>query len=521
MVWESEVEEIKKRYELADKMGGPEGIAKQHERGKLTIRERIEALVDPGSFSQFGKLRGTATYDENNQLVDFMPSASVSGLCKINGRSVYLTGQDFTVRGGSGEASAHSAGIDSNHNHPTPIEMRVPTINLVDGSGGSVTGFTKLGRTYIPDGEFFGPFSEILTISPVVAAILGPAAGGLAPMPCLCHFSVIVKGTGQVFPGGPPVVKAALGYDIDKDDLGGYKIHTRISGVVNNAADTEEEAFTQIRRFLSYLPDNVWEMPPRMESDDDPMRQDERLLSIVPRDKRKRYNPYVILEGAFDVDSFFEISPDYGKSRVTGLARANGYPVGVMINNTNHLGGSMDVAAAEKSVRLIQLCDTFHLPLVFLMDEPGFYVGLESEKRGIERAGTRLVYATVMSKMPMVSVIIRQAYGLAGSLQYRPGKGLYRRYAWPSGHWGSMHIEGGTSAAFRRIIEASPDPEAKTQELEREFQALASPFRTAEAIGLDLIDPRETRAVVCDFVEMAQRVIKTQLGPGSGPTYWP
>jgi|TARA_B100000315_G_scaffold239549_1_gene258469 acetyl-CoA carboxylase carboxyltransferase component len=519
MSWEKEVEEIKRRHELAERMGGDDGIARQRQRGKLTIRERIDLMVDEDSFQQMGKLAGHASYDEQNQLADFVPSSSITGLCRINGRRVYLTGQDFTVRGGSGAAS--SSGIDAGHNHPSPLTLRLPTVNLIDGSGGSVTGFEQLGRTYIPDGAFFGPLSEILTVAPVASAILGPAAGGLAPMPCLSHFSVMVKGIGQVFPGGPPVVKAALNRDMDKNELGGYQIHTRISGVVNNAADTEREAFEQIRSFLSYLPDNVWELPPRTEPTDDPKRKDERLLSIVPRNKRQRYDPYVILQGVFDEGSFFEISPDFGKSRITGLARSDGYAVGVMINNCMHLGGSMDVDAAEKSIRLIQLCDTFHLPLVFLMDEPGFYVGLESEKRAIERAGTRLVYATVMSKMPMISVIIRQAYGLAGSLQYRPGRGLYRRYAWPSGHWGSIHIEGGTSAAYRRVIEAAEDPEAKRKELEERLQAYASPFRTAEAIGLDLIDPRDTRSLVCEFVETAQGVIKTQLGPGSGPTYWP
>jgi acetyl-CoA carboxylase carboxyltransferase component len=207
MTWQKEVDEIKKRHDLAEKMGGEEGIARQHKRGKLTIRERIATLVDLDSFQQWGKLSGFATYNENNELVDFIPSASVMGLCTINGRRVFLTGQDFTVRGGSGEATG--AGIDAGHNHPSPVDLRLPTVNLVDGAGGSVTGFEKLGRTYIPDGAFFGPMSEILTIAPVVSAILGPAAGGLAPMPCLCHFSVIVKGTGQVFPGGPPVVKAA------------------------------------------------------------------------------------------------------------------------------------------------------------------------------------------------------------------------------------------------------------------------------------------------------------------------
>ena len=519
MSWKKEVDEIEHRKVLADRMGGEEGIARQRKRGKLTIRERIDALVDKGSFRQMGKLAGHATYNDDDEVEDFVPSSSITGLCHINGRRVFLTGQDFTVKGGSG--SAGGGGIDAGHNHPTAMSLRLPTVNLIDGSGGSVEGFQALGRTYIPDGAFFGPLSEILTVAPVASAILGPTAGGLAPMPCLSHFSVMVKGIGQVFPGGPPVVKAALGYDIDKEDLGGYEIHTRISGVVNNAADTEEDAMEQIRRFLSYLPDNVWEMPPRNEPMDDPERRDERLLSIIPREKRHRYDPRVILDGVFDQGSFFEISPDFGKSRITGLARANGYPLGVMINNNMHLGGSMDVDAAEKSIRLIQLCDTFHLPLVFLMDEPGFLVGLESEKRAIERAGTRLVYATAMSTMPMVSVILRQAFGLAGSLQYRPGKSLYQRYAWPSGNWGSMHIEGGTSAAFRRVIEQADDPEAKRLELEQQLQTYASPFRTAEAIGLDLIDPRDTRSLICDFVELAQSIIKTQLGPGSGPTYWP
>jgi acetyl-CoA carboxylase carboxyltransferase component len=466
-----------------------------------------------------GKLQGTATYDDERKLAAFTPSNGVRGLARINGRRVYVTGQDFTVRGGS--AGSHAGGVDMGHGHPGPKELRLPTVNLLDGAGGSVTEFAALGRTYLPDGHFFGAFSDILNIAPVATAVLGPAAGGLAPMPCLSHFSVIAKGTGQVFPGGPPVVKAALGHVIDKEELGGWRIHTRISGVVDNAAEDEADAIDQVKRFLSYLPDNVWEMPPYIESADDPGRRDERLLSLIPRDTRKPYDPRVIIEGVFDTGSFFEIAPDYGGSRIIGLARANGYPVGAMLNNPNRMGGSMDVAAAEKSARLVQLCDTFHLPMIVLMDDPGFMVGLESEKHGIERAGTRLVYAITQSKMPWLSLVCRQAFGLAGSLQYRPGPNLYRRYAWPSGNWGSMHIEGGTSAAFRRIIDSAPDPEAKRLELEAELKALASPFRTAEATGLDIIDPRDTRAIVCDFVDMAQNVIKTQLGPGCGPTYRP
>lgn len=181
-------------------MGGPEGIERQHRRGKLTIRERIATLVDPGSFQEMGKLQGKATYDKNNKVVAFTPSIRVSGICTINGRRVYVTGQDFTVRGGASEEDR--GGVDVGHGHPSPLELRLPTVNLVDGAGASVASFEKLGRTYIPDGAFFGPLSHILNIAPVASAILGPAAGGLAPMPCLCHFSVIAKGIGQVFPGG-------------------------------------------------------------------------------------------------------------------------------------------------------------------------------------------------------------------------------------------------------------------------------------------------------------------------------
>ena len=519
MSWQQEIDELARRHALKEAMGGPRGIERQHQQGKLTVRERLELLVDPGSFDELGKLQGRAAYNEQGGLTAFTPVSSVRGLAKVNGRRVYIRGQDFTIRGGS--ARTDDGGVDIGHGHPGPSELRLPTVNLIDGAGGSVTEFSDLGRTYIPDGGQFEEACKILNLAPVASAILGPAAGGLAPLPCLSHFSVIAKGTGQIFPGGPPVVKAALGLEIDKEALGGHAVHTRISGVVDNAAENEQDAIAQVKQFLSYLPDNVWEMPPRGDTSDDPNRRDERLLTLIPRNKRRPYDPRIILEGVLDRRSFFEIAPDYGRSRIIGLARAHGYPVGVMANNPAQRGGSMDAAAAEKSARLVQLCDTFHIPMVVLMDDPGFLVGPQSEQQGIERAGARLVYSIVHSSMPWISFICRQSYGLAGSLQYRPGPHLYRRYAWVSGHWGSMHIEGGTSAAFRRVIESAADPEAKRRELEESFQRIASPFRTAEASGLDLIDPRETRARLCDFVELAQGVIKTQLGPGSGPTFRP
>ena len=439
----------------------------------------------------------------------------MDGFCRIDGRKVVVSGGDFTVRGGSGGGSSGGLGTEMAANRRA-LEWRVPYVRLLDAAGGSVRSFEEIGRTYLPDGNSFTwPDVQLLRAVPVVSAVLGSVAGLPAVNACMAHFNVMVKGTSQLFPGGPPVVKAALGYDITKEELGGWEVHTRQSGVIDNLAETEEEALAMVRRFLSYLPSNVWEMAPRGCTDDDPERRDERLLSVVPRNRRRAYDGHKIVEAVVDGGSFFEIAPDYGRARVTGLARLNGYPVGVMANNPM-FGGSTGVSEGEKVSRLIQLCDTFHLPLVSFADEPGFLVGLESEKRGIERAGARLVAMTCDSQMPWATIVVGQLYGVAGQCQHRPS-GMFRRYAWPSARWGSMHIEGGASAAYRREIESAPDPEAKRQEIEARLEAIASPFRTAEATGQDIIDPRETRRLLCEFVEDAQPILRSQLGQTGMP----
>ena len=427
-----------------------------------------------------------------------------------------LSGGDFTVRGGSGSGSGGGLGAEPSANRRA-LETRVPFVRLLDSAGGSVRGFETMGRTYLPDGNSWSYIDvDLLRAVPVVSAVLGSVAGLPAVNACLSHFNVMVKGISQLFPGGPPVVKEALGYDVTKEDLGDERIHVYQSGVVDNLAADEHEAFAMIRRFLSYLPPNVWELPPRTESTDDPQRRDESLLSVVPRDRRRPYDAHDIIDATVDRDSFFEIAPFYGRSRITGLARLDGYPVGVMANNPAHRGGTTDVAGGEKVIRLIQLCDTFHLPLISFADEPGFMVGVESEKQGIERAGARLIVATCESRMPWLTVVVGRLFGVAGQCQHRPS-GMFRRYAWPSARWGSMHIQGGTSAAYRREIESAPDPQAKLAEIEQRLEAIASPFRTAEATGQDIIDPRETRPLLCEFVEEAQGVLRTQLGPGPTP----
>ncbi|MDP6374349.1 MAG: carboxyl transferase domain-containing protein [Pseudomonadales bacterium] len=510
MSWEKEVSELLRRRELAKKMGGPEGIARQHARGKLTVRKRIDALADPGSFRETMALTGSASYD-GDDLRSFTPKPSVDGTIELNGRKVVVSGGDFTVRGGS--AGAHGGLGQELAPNVRAREWRIPYVRLLDAAGGSVRSFEDIGRTYLPDGNIWSAIDvAALSEVPTVSAVMGSVAGLPAINACFAHFNLMVKDTSQLFPGGPPVVKASLGYDITKEELGGDRIHTRVSGCIDNLARDEQHAFEMIRAFLSYLPSNVWESAPRGDTSDPVERADEGLLDIIPRDPRQVYDAKKLIRSVVDAGSFFEISPDYGKARVTGLARLNGHAVAVMANHPKFRGGSTDVAAGNKVMRLIQLCNTFHLPMVSFADEPGFMVGLESEKQGIERAGARLVATTTQSWMPWLTIVVGRLYGVAGQCQHR-ASGMFRRYAWPSANWGSMHIAGGASAAYRREIESAPDPAAKRAEIEARLNALASPFRTAEATGQDIIDPRETRGYACEFAQDAQRVLRTQLGP--------
>ncbi len=516
MVWQPEIEELEYRRQLARQMGGKEGVERQHSRGKLTVRERIDALADPGTFEEVGSIAGAARY-ENDKIVSFTPANCVAGSCDIDGRRVALSGGDFTVRGGAADAAI---GDKRGHVERMARSWRLPYIRLLDATGGSVRTFEQLGRTYIPGRVTAAPDMELLSVVPVVSAVLGSVAGLPAIEACMAHFNLMVKGTTQIFVAGPAVVKAAFGYDITKEDLGNEGIQAT-NGVIDNVAENEEDAFALIRRFLSYMPQNVWEMAPRSEPRDDPNRRDEELLSIIPRSSRRPYNPYDILEHTLDHDSFFEIAPFYGRSRIIGLARINGYPVGCMINNPGHLGGSLDLTAGDKIIRFMLMCNTFHLPMVYFADEPGFTVGLEVEKQGIIRAGARVVLATRETRMPWITIITRQLDGVAGGCHVRAG-GMFRRYAWPSGNWGSMHIEGGAMIAYRREIEAADDPAAKRAEIEARLKGIASPFRSAEAFDIeDIIDPRDTRPLLCEFIETAQTVLRTQLGPSPALSYRP
>ena len=509
MNWTKEVEEIALRKKMALRLGGEENVALQHEHGKLTARERIALLVEKGSFTEVGSLTGQASYDKEGKLIGFTPANVVVGQGRVGGSRVVVAAEDFTVRGGSSEATNSDKWIWS---EKLALEMKLPLIRLVDTAGGSVKIIAKAGATKLP-GYSDWPFVQLLSEVPVVGVALGPVAG-LGAFRVVCsHFSVMIKGTSQVFAAGPPVVERATGQKIGKEELGGYRIHTRGSGVVDNEADSEEEALKQARNFLSYLPMNVYELPPRVESHDDRQRRESELLSIIPRDRRKPYDARKIVELVFDRGSLFEIGRYQGQSIVSILARLEGRPVGVMVSDPRYYGGGMTASAAEKMIRFVDLCDTFHLPVVNFVDQPGVLVGIQAEKAGTVRYAIRALQAIEQSRTPWVAIIVRRAFGVAGS-SYGRLRGLNLRFAWPSAMWGSLPIEGGVKAAYKREIESAPDPLSKTKELEESYDQLQSPLRTAERFGiLDVIDPRETRPLLCDWIEQAYRILPQQLGP--------
>ncbi|MBI2467867.1 MAG: methylmalonyl-CoA carboxyltransferase [Candidatus Rokubacteria bacterium] len=511
MSWEPEIDELRRRLGLARAMGGPENVERQHKAGRLTVRERIERLLDPGSFHETGALAGRATY-EGDRLVGFRPANFVMGTGRIDGRRVVVGGDDFTVRGGAADASITGK---QGYGERMARELRLPLIRLVDGTGGggSVKTYEQTGRTYVPGNPAWDFVTAALSEIPVVAAALGPVAGLGAARVAASHFSLMVHGSAQVFIAGPPLVKRGLGEDVDKEALGGSHIHARESGVVDNEVASEEEALVEIRRVLAYLPENVWQMPPRATPADDPRRRDDELIRLVPRNRRHAYDVRQLLRHVVDRDSLFEIAPHYGPSLVTMLARLDGYPVGVIANDPKHAGGALTAPGSEKLARFADLCDTFHLPVVNFVDQPGFLIGVQAEWAGTVRKGVRALAAVYQATIPWVTIIVRRVFGVAGA-GHGNAQALNLRYAWPSGDWGSLPLEGGIEAAYRRELEAAPDREKLLREIEARLNALRSPFRTAEAFGIEeIIDPRDTRPILTDWVALAHELEATRLGP--------
>ena len=330
MTWLDEVEEIRRRRQMAEAMGGHEAVERQHAKGRLTIRERIDGLIDPGSFVEFGQLAGQATYEQGS-LTSFVPEGYVAGLAAIGGRPVVVAGEDFTVRGGSGKGDAGTR-LKRDVAFAMAKEYRIPLVQCLDGAGASIRSIEQLGRSYLPNSKDWTDPLELLGMVPVVGGILGAVAGGIAAYACLTHWTCMSKGA-ELFAAGPVVVRRALGVDVTKQELGGTEVHTRMSGVADNLADDEHDCFAQIARFLSYLPQNVWELPPHVESADRPDRREEELLSIIPREPRRPFDMRRLIELVVDEGSVFELKPFFGRCLITAFARMNGHAVGVVAND--------------------------------------------------------------------------------------------------------------------------------------------------------------------------------------------
>lgn len=506
MGWEKEIAELHQRSGLAEKMGGADKVARQHEFGKLTVRERLDRIVDGDSFHEIGKLAGVAKYDDEGRLREFMPSNFVFGTAEVDGRPIIVSGDDFTVRGGSADASIAGKRLQA---EGLASELRLPHVRLVDGmgGGGSVKTIEMAGRTYIPKVAGWDTIVGHLGIAPSVSLALGSVAGIGAARVSTAHYSVIVRDTAQMMIAGPALVDWANLGDVTKEELGASEIHTR-NGAIDDEAESEQQAFDMARRFLSYLPTSVDELPPRLPSVDPVDRREPMLLDLVPKDPRKVYKMRPAIEAIVDAGSFFEIGKKWGKSIITGLARLNGVAVAIFAEDPMVYGGAWTADSSRKLVRLCDLASTFHLPLIHLVDCPGFLIGKESEQAATIRFGSTALAALGQATVPFCSVVVRKAFGVAGAANSKPGSQHFH-FAWPSGDWGSLPIEGGVEVAYKAELAEAADYDAHLQKIKERLNRLRSPFRSAEYFEIEeIIDPRDTRPNLCRWVELAWRVLR-------------
>ena len=511
------------------------GVVRQRSRGKLTCRERIDLLLDDGTFREIGSVAGFASYDDTGQVVDFTPANHVGGWGRIEGRSAIVCADDFTSRGGHADGAI---GAKSRHLDSLSLEMRVPSVRLLDGSsgGGSVaamvpaqkqegesaaresTGAITAGRprvaggggSYLPGHLGSSMYTEQLSTVPVVNMLLGSVVGIGAAKAVLGHFSVMVRDIAQLFVAGPPVVIHAMGYDISKEELGGWHIHCR-NGSVDNLAETEEEAAAMARRFLSYLPSSAYETPPVLPPNpkDPPDRREEELFALIPRTRATTFDVRKAIRLMADIDSFFEIGPLWATDQVTGFVRFNGYPMGVIASDSQHAnGGALTADGCTKLRRHLDLCDLFHLPILNLVDNPGFAVGLEHEMAGTIRRGGEWMVAFAQVGVPIFTVVMRRSFGVAGNNYATPRSQPSVRVGWPAADVGGIPPEGGIEAAYRRQLAESDDPEALRAELMARIESARGPIGPLSRFQIEeMIDPRDTRRMICDWIDTAYKVV--------------
>jgi methylmalonyl-CoA decarboxylase subunit alpha len=488
------VGEIERRRMLAAGLGGPERIEREHRSGRLTVRERLELLLDSGSFQEIGTFAVTPMEAADGELVSVFPAAFVCGFGRIEGRRVVVGGEDYSIQGGS--ASIHLEklkGSWAGYVEDLAYESRVPLVLLMQGAGGSVSLQSAVGYPYMATSVSTEPILDLLNRVPVAVAAMGPVAGSGAARVVSSHFSIMRAGQACMFAGGPPLVERALGMKVDKLELGGVDVHVRAAGNVDNLADTEAGVFAQIRTFLSYLPSSVDELPLGVAGRA-PAVSGAELEDIAGDVPGSRYDVRRIVAGLVDEGTFFEIGGEFGESLVTGLGRVDGRPVGILANDVSHASGAMTGLSADKQVRLVQVCDTFHLPIVYIVDTPGLLDDESGESSGVLRRAVRAMGTLHRATVPVLTVQIGRSGGLAGLATASPSH-LPLRFAWP------------TATVLDEAIPAATEPTGRL-------------WATVESFGLEeVIEPAATRATVAAW--LALRCESLRPGPKAGAQFRP
>lgn len=493
---------VQAERQRAGDAGRPDAVAKQHALGKLTVRERMAQLADAGSFIEFG---GLVTPDPTALGEGFHAADGVvAGTARIEGRPVAISGADFTVLGGS---TGHAGRAKTARAIRLSLDHGIPYVMLADGGGHRIQEGLDSRRFAAVETNF----QELVQLSgwtPICAAMMGPGFAGPSNNAALADFIVMVRGTSTMGIAGPALVKAATGADIDKDELGGADVQADRHGLADLAVDSDAEALAAIRRYLGYFPSNAGEAPPIAHTDDPADRRDPELLNLVPENSRRAYDVRRVIRAVVDRGSEFELKATYARNVVTSLARLGGRPVGVIANQPAHLAGTLDAAACEKVAHFISVCDAFGLPLVFLVDIPGFLVGEAAERSGLAKRSARIVYELGRATVPRLSVVLRKGYGL-GFIAMNGGRGFGAdlTVAWPTAEICAMSIEGAVDVAFRGEVQRAADPAARRAELIEGHRQRVSPVRAAQGFGVDdVIDPRDTRPLLIESLSrMAPR----------------
>ena len=498
MTMDEKIEELRELRERARLGGGEDRIEAQHDRGKKTARERIDYLLDEGTFNEFDQLRTHRSHNFGMEEKKVLGDGVVTGYGEVNGRTVFVYGNDFTAFGGSlGEVVAEKI---TNVNEKA-MEVGAPVVGINDSAGARIQEGVSSLAGY---GDIFRQNTQASGVVPQISAIMGPCAGGAVYSPAITDFVFMVEDTSHMFVTGPDVIETVTGEQVTHDELGGATTHTGVSGVAHFAEPSEEAALDNIKRLLSYLPQNNMADPPRVDPWDDPEREAEELEDIVPDQPRKPYDIVDVIDAIFDEESFFEVQPDFARNVVTGFARLDGRSVGVVANQPRVNAGTLDIDASDKAARFVRFCDSFNIPIVSFVDVPGFMPGTDQEHSGIIRHGAKLLYAYSEATVPLLTVITRKAYGGAYIVMASKHLGADVNYAWPTAEIAVMGPKGAVNVLYRDELAEVDDPDRLRDELIEEYrEEFANPYQPADRGFLDdVLEPLETRPRLIQDLEM-------------------